>query len=427
MAIDPSSLAARCPPHQRLWVGLSGGLDSTVLLHLLRQADLEPRAIHVNHQLQENAAKWAEHCRALCAQWDVPFELRAVGIPPDDPAGPEAAARAARYEALRGLLAEGDLLATAHHRGDQAETVLLRLLRGTGVTGLSAMSELSPFAPAQLWRPLLGTPREAIRAYAKEQGLRWIEDPHNADPRYTRSYLRAEVLPKLHARWPSTEDSLVKTAAHAVEARGLLRELAELDAVKLKSASGLSVERLLDLPSARRHNVLRNWIEDAGFELPPAGTLERLDAEVLVARRDANPVLAFGAAELRRYRDTLCLMRRLPAAPDGVELHWRAGRQVILPEGCGDLRATASPKHSLRVCFPRGGERFKPARSKHTRTLKNLFQEAGVPPWMRERTPLLYRERKLLWVGGVGWAARARQGFDLTWRHPYPAQHKSRK
>jgi tRNA(Ile)-lysidine synthase len=419
MELTPTSLARRCPPHKRLWLALSGGLDSTALLHLLWRADLKPQAIHVNHQLQPAAGSWAEHCRALCEQWELPFELRTVGVLADAAAGPEAAARAARYEALRGLLKAGDVLVTAHHRGDQAETVLLRLLRGAGVTGLAAMRELSEFPPARLWRPLLGVPRDLVRAYADAQRLQWIEDPHNGDPRYARSYLRAEIMPRLQARWSAAEETLARTAAHAAEARDLLQELAHADAAGLKTSAGLSVKRLLALSAPRRHNLLRGWIEDAGFELPAAAALERVDAEVLGARQDAAPVLVFGTAELRRYRDSLCLMRKLPPAPQAVELFWRTGRRLDLPEGCGELLAGASPPQPVRICFARGGERFKPSRSRHTRTLKNLFQEAGVPPWVRERTPLLYGERRLLWVGGIGWTAGAKPRFDIRWRHTH--------
>ncbi len=391
-------------------------MDSTVLLHALRSARLKPHALHVNHQLQPGSGAWAEHCRALCAAWDVPFELRRVGLVPDDPAGPEAAARTARYEAMRAVLKAGDVLATAHHRGDQAETVMLRLMRGTGVSGLAAIPALSDLAPGRLWRPLLDIPRDALLAYARTHQLTWVEDPHNANPRYARSYLRAEILPRVRARWPAFEESLARVAAHAAEARQLLRELATRDLAGIRSALGLSVGGLLELSDARRHNAIRSWIEDAGFEAPPADALARLDDEVLRARADAEPLLGFGAAELRRYRGTLFLMRRLPAAPDGVELCWRTGRQLLLPEGCGWLQASASPPEQLRVRFPRGGERMKPVRARQTRTLKNLFQEAGVPPWVRERTPLLYRGKQLLWVGGIGWAARAAPGLTIQWR-----------
>jgi tRNA(Ile)-lysidine synthase len=417
MDFDPADLSARCPAHKQIWVAFSGGLDSTVVLHALKQAKLKPRAVHVNHQLQAGAGAWAEHCRVLCEQWEIPFELRTVGLVPDDPAGPEAAARAARYEAIRGVMKPGDLLVTAHHRGDQAETVLLRLLRGTGVSGLAAIAELSDFVPGQLWRPLLAYSRDVLVAYARAHQLKWIEDPHNVDPRYARSFLRNEIVPRLKQRWPAAEESIARAAANASEARELLRELADADLAAIRVPAGLAVDRLLALSDARRHNAVRTWIEQAGFEAPSAEALERLDREVLSARPDREPLLGFGAAEVRRFRSVLFLMRRLPVAPDGVDLHWRSGKQLLLPDGCGWLQASASPSEPWHVRFPKGGERVKPPRARHTRTLKNLFQESGVPPWVRERTPLVYRGKQLLWVGGIGWATVPRPRLEISWRH----------
>lgn len=416
MDFDSADLAKHCPEHKQIWVAFSGGLDSTVLLHALKQAQLKPRAVHVNHQLQPGSHAWADHCRALCEQWEIPCELRTVGLVPDDPAGPEAAARNARYEAIRGVMKAGDLLVTAHHRGDQAETVLLRLLRGTGVSGLAAIPQLSHFPPGKLWRPLLAYARETLAAYAREHHLKWIEDPHNADPRFARSYLRTEIMPRLRYRWPASEENIARAAANASEARELLRELADADLAAIKVPAGLSVEGLLALSDARRHNAVRTWIEAAGFDAPPADALERLDREVLRARPDREPLLGFGAAEVRRFRGVLFLMRRLPSAPDGVELHWRSGKQLILPQGCGWLQASSSPSEPWHVRFPKGGERIKPPRARHTRTLKNLFQEAGVPPWVRERTPLVYRGKQLLWVGGIGWAIRTGNDMHIRWR-----------
>jgi tRNA(Ile)-lysidine synthase len=215
-------------PPQRLWVAYSGGLDSTVLLHRLAAcATPGLRAAHIHHGLQPAADGWVRHCRSICRQLGVPLTVRRVRVADDDPRGPEAAARTARYAALRALLREGDVLATAHHQDDQAETLLLRLLRGSGVAGMAAMSEWSDIGRARLWRPLLGTPRETLAAYARRNGLGWIEDPHNMEPRYARSYLRAEVLPLLRRHWPQARESLARAARLAGEAAQLLDELAD--------------------------------------------------------------------------------------------------------------------------------------------------------------------------------------------------------
>jgi tRNA(Ile)-lysidine synthase len=427
MALTPipleQMLAGRCPPHRRLWIAYSGGLDSTVLLHLAHLAGLKPKAVHVNHQLQPAASAWAEHCRSCCARWRIPLELKTVSLAEVDPAGPEAAARLARYAAMRELMQPGDLLATAHHRGDQAETVLMRLLRGTGVSGLAAMAELAVFAPGQLWRPLLKVPRELLRAHAQRHQLAWIEDPQNADPRYTRSWLRAEILPRLRERWPAAEESLSRASAHAAESRILLQELAEADlAPATCGVMMLSVAALLAMSLPRRRNLLRHWIVSNGFEVPAADMLERVDAEVLRARPDAEPLLTFGNAELRRYRDVLHLMSPLPPAPEEWLLIWKQGARLELPAGCGVLEADVPPVQPLTIGFPRGGEKIRVAGSSHRRTLKNLFQEAGIPPWQRLRTPLLWQANELFsvadqWETEAAGRLRADHGFSVRWRH----------
>jgi tRNA(Ile)-lysidine synthase len=327
-----------------------------------------------------------------------------------DPAGPEGAARTARYEALRGLMRAGDCLATAHHRGDQAETVLLRLLRGSGVHGLAAMRPLRPFAPGWLWRPFLELPRERLYAYAQEHGLRWIEDPHNRDPRYSRSWLRSELEPLLRERFPQAEESLARTARLAAEAAGLLDDLGAQDFAAAGSGEALGVEALRALSAARRHNLLRWWLRQRGFEAPSADALERVGREVLDAAADAEPLLGWAGCELRRYRDRLYAMSPLPPPPADAGLAW-IGEELRLPEGCGRLSLRQLPPRGLSVRFPQGGERFRPEGSEHSRSLKNLFQEAGIPPWVRLRTPLVKEGVELVYVAGVGGSARWRELF----------------
>ena len=402
------------------WVALSGGLDSTVLLHRLKHDGVKPlRAIHVHHGLQKKADAWVAHCRRLCTSLKVPLTIERVRINPDSDDGPEAAARDARYAALRKHLRSGDCLLTAHHRDDQAETVLLRLLRGTGIHGLAAVRSQMNFEPGTLWRPLLDTPRAQLLAYAKQHRLKWIEDPHNRDDRYARSWLRKNLMPDVQRRFPSALASLARTAAHAAEASELLDVLAEHDSISCHSrASGrnaqhalmraqrvrrmrptcgpdnpeiLSVSGLLALTPARRNNLLRYWIRQCGHETPAAETLVRIETEVLRARADADPLLAWGDCELRRYRDSLHLLPRQRAA---------VLPKVKLPAG-------------LRLRFPKGGERLKPAGSAHTRSLKNLFQEAGVPPWVRQRTPLIFENEQPIAVLGLVHTARSLElGLD---------------
>ncbi len=420
----------RLAPGASVWLGYSGGLDSTVLLHLLAASSLPVKAVHVNHQLQAFAGRWAEHCREACAKLKVPIYVVDVRIEPGDAEGPEGAARRERYAAFRSLMKAGDWLATAHHQDDQAETVLLRLMRGSGPTGLAAMRKCTDFTPGSIWRPLLQRSRAQLRSYAERHEMQWIEDPHNLDPRFSRTFVRHELFPRLQQRWPQAIEMLARSAALSAEAVELLDELAagDLQAVQLAAdpaaGAGLSVRKLLALPGARRSNALRAWAAQLGLEAPPFDALQRLEREVLRARPDASPVLAWGEAELRRYRDRLYLMTRLAPAPGGAVLEWSGLGSLELPEGCGRITVTrsATSELALRVRFARGGERIKPAGARFTRTLRNLFQEEAVPGWIRERVPLIEHQGELgaigdRWMSAPFAAMSKRSRLQFSWQH----------
>lgn len=406
-------------PQGRIWVAYSGGLDSSVLLHVLHAQGVPGlRAIHIHHGLQIAADDWARRARKVCRALGVPLSVRRITV--DDPLGegPEAAARRARYLAFQAVLRDGDLLVTAHHRDDHAETVLLRALRGTGINGLAAMAPLQDLPRGRLWRPLLATPRKTLHAYAERHGLDWIDDPHNADARYARSWLRSEILPRLQPHWPQALDSLARLAEHAREAAGLLAELATDDLAGARDGDGWSIPALLAMPEARRRNALHAlWIVQR-WRPPAAAQLARLEQTVLRARGDAQPLLRHAEGEWRRYRDRLYPMAILPPVPRGWSCVWQGRGEIALPGGCGSLQAPARARASaFELRLVASGERFRPLDAPHTRSLKNLFQEAAVPPWRRLRTPVLCARGRVLWIGGFGWAQDAGNAArPLTWR-----------
>lgn len=425
----PAQLKLGRPPlgdRGRVWVGYSGGVDSTVLLHLLSRSTLaELRAVHVHHGLQPAADAWARHCRRVCRELGVPLRVLRVAVEPAGE-GVEAAARAARYAAISRLLRPGDVLAVAHQRDDQAETVLFRALRGTGIAGLGAMREQEALGAAVLWRPLLGYPRSRVLRYAQEEGLRWIDDPHNEDPTLARSFLRQAVLPQLRRHFPAAGESLARLARHAQASERLLADLAQIDAAALMDRGGLDIGGLLKLEPQRRRNLLYHCWRDLGLHPPGEAWYARLEREVLGSRADAEPVLVHGGGEVRRYRGRLYLMAALAPAPQGERLSWpRRRRMLELPPDCGILRSRTAPPSGLTVRFGVRGERLRPAGSPHHRSLKNLCQEAGLPPWLRERMPLIEQEMngaaELLAVGGLWRSARAVElGLELAWDHSIP-------
>lgn len=434
MSFRPEQLLPLLQPlgARRMVVAFSGGCDSTALLHAL--ARLGPRlgaellAAHIDHGLHPDSARWAVRCAAFCQALGVPCHTIRVTVGAAKGESPEAAAREARYAALATLIEAGDLLLTAHHRDDQAETLLLRLLRGAGPRGLAAMPFQAPFGRGLLVRPLLGLPRAALCGYARDAGLAWIDDPSNFDTDFDRNFLRHEILPTLAGRWPALSSLLARAARHQAEAAGLLDELAadDLSDARGTPANTLLIGRLSLLSAARQRNLLRYFLRRCGVPVPDAVHLERIRTELIPARADAMPLVAWPGGEARRYRDRIFALRPLPAVPP-TPLPWDLSAPLPLPPGLGTLvplpargAGVAIPRESAEIRFGPEGERCRVAGHRHTSTLKNLFQAAAIPPWERARTPLLYIGNRLAAVGDR-WicepfaASRDEMGIALRW------------
>ncbi len=424
-------------PHGAICVALSGGLDSAVLLHVLARSGVAPlRAVYINHQLHPDAAAWGRHCERLCAALGVAFMTRTVTVETGTGDGPEAAARRARYDALTGCLAAGDILVTGHHQDDQNETVLLNLMRGAGATGLAGIPRSGHAGATRLLRPLLDLPRAALHAYARTEGLEWIEDPSNTDQRMDRNFLRHEVLPVLESRWPGIRATIGRSARLASEAAALLDELGAQDARRVQRRGKVLLAALVALSDPRRRNVIRYLCRRELGSVPSEAGLREGLAQLMSAGGDRRPLLSWAGGEIRRYRTTLYLLPPLGRHPDPdqlIDLPAHPGARVALDPGCGQLRlvrahgqglAVAKIGRSLSVRFRAGGERIRPAGERHTRELKKLLQERGVVPWMRDRIPLAYSGSALaavagLWVATEFAAQGGEPGLRIRWdRHP---------
>lgn len=403
------SLALPAPPRDGpLLVGFSGGLDSSVLLHhlaslpSLRARGL--RALHVHHGLHPEADAWAAHCQTVCTELRVPLQVVRVAVDPGCGLGREGAARAARHAAFAQALQDDEILVLAHHRDDQAETFLLRALRGSGVDGLAAMRAWRPYAHGWLWRPLLELPRAALAADARAAGLRWLDDPANADPSFDRNFLRRQVLPLLHQRWPQAAASLARSAALAAHAADLLGadDAALLAGLRL-APDTLSADALRTLAPARRARVLRHWIAALGLPPLPGPALARIERELLDAPRDANPRIDWHGARLQRWRDRLHAGPLRAPLPADWHADWDGRAPLALPTGdVLHLHGSAGFDAPLRVHARRGGERIRLPGRTHSHALKHVLQAAGLPPWRRERLPLLSAADGTLLAAGDG-------------------------
>lgn len=416
---------ANCPVGTAgLVVGYSGGPDSTALLHALAHAgySVPVRAIHVCHNLQPEAAQWAVHCRAFCARLGIDFECSNVQVEQRG-AGIEAAARRVRYAAFEDALKPGETLVLAHHADDQAETFVLQALRGAGVAGLAGMPERTAFGRGWLWRPLLAVRRRALRDYAQAQTLDWVTDPSNQDTGLDRGYFREAVKPVIEQRWPSAADTLSRAAHWCAEADALVLEVAAEDAAALMDADRrLEVAGLARLSSFRQGNVLRHWLARGGFDAPDHRHVAQI-RRLLTAREHSGPAVTWGQTQVRLFDGCLYALPPLPLPPGDWQTQWDLREPLELPDGCGELRAQADgePRQAVTVCFRRGGERYVDARRGGTRTLKSFLQDARIPPWQRERLPLIFSRGQLVaiadkWLDPVLADQLGLDSLRLIWR-----------
>ena len=435
MSFSSSQLAKQLTPflHAPRWlVAYSGGVDSHVLLHSLAQYPDHPpiEAIHINHQLQDEAELWADHCQQQADQLNIPLHTMMVTLKTSG--NLEEQARLARYQAFESELKAGDILMMGHHLDDQAETLMLRLLRGSGSRGAAAMPASRPLGQGQLARPLLDIPRSAIKQYAEEQSLQWIEDPSNQCSDYDRNFLRLQLLPAMATRWPAYRQTLARAASLSEETADLTDELAVLDferaGVSPRQAS-IPVTVLENLSQARQKNLVRYWLGSNDFTMPSVRQLEVLLDQALNAEQQAQPLISWGEIQIRRFNGALFVMNRLPEFDGSQIYNW----DLSTPLKFGEESRLLTKHHkgqginvarlndaSVTVRFRQGGERCQPQGRAHSQSLKKLFQEYELASWLRDRAPLLYCGDNIVAVADLwvceGWkAGPGDQGVSLIW------------
>lgn len=398
-------------------IAYSGGLDSHALLHacaaLRAEQAINVRAIHIDHGLQSAAAHWAVHCQQVCEALAIPCTSVALHLQIPAGASVEAVAREARYAVFAEHVSAGEMLLTAHHQDDQAETLLLHLLRGSGVDGLAAMPAVRALGAGRLGRPLLAVSRAALADYAEQHQLHYITDPSNTDTRFDRNFLRQQVMPLLTTRWPSASKTLARAAQWQGESRDLLSRLVQAQLLQLQGSrpNTLAVSALLNSDLALQKAVLREWFVQLGFAKPPAQQLQQILSSVLLAKPDALPCVRWQGCEVRRYRDDLYALS--PLTPLGTTQVWQ-WHDTQQPLHLAALQQTLSPDllrawqahvqgQTVTVRLRQGGERLYLPQRGGQHSVKHLLQESAIPPWERERLPLVYVGERLIGIPGLIW------------------------
>ncbi|RJG10791.1 tRNA lysidine(34) synthetase TilS [Massilia cavernae] len=420
-------------------IAYSGGLDSSALLHLAhawaQQHGIALHAFHVHHGISPNADAWLAHCEQACAALGVAFASRKVTLTKSK-SGVEAAARKLRYAALGDMAHERGvtLMLTAHHLDDQAETVLLQLLRGSGPAGLSGMDAANT-APELLGnpelvvaRPLLPVSRGDLEAYVSEHGLSYVEDESNADARYARNALRHKVMPALADAFPGFQERFARSAAHSQSAQRLLAEMAEQDLGAILREDSVDVAKLRAMSLDRAHNVLRHWFSKRGLRMPSTAWLVEMTTQLVEARPDAQLLVTHPDCHIRRHRDRLYITPKLDdlagmrdpddegvIVKEGQSFTWNGEESIEFPDYGGTLwfhqgkpgfDAEWLRDNPLLIDFRKGGERLKLADNRPTRPLKYHYQAFDVPAWERERLPVVFAGRDLIFAAGIGMDCR---------------------
>lgn len=387
---------------KKLLIAYSGGLDSHVLLHLVSQFHLidncyEVSAMHIHHGLQKEADAWVEHCQNICDDLKIPLQVNHLGLTINKGESLEEVARKARYSALKQSLQKDEILLTAHHQNDQAETLLLQLFRGAGVQGLASMPHLSDFGLGKHARPLLNETGDKLLAYAKTNQLSYIEDPSNQDCSFDRNFLRKEILPKLRKRWSGIDKTISRSASIQSETLQLLNEMAEQDLISVSSerseqSKTLTLTKLSSLSKARQKLLVRHWITHHGFIVPSEKKLKHIFSDVINAKEDAQPLVEWLGTQIRRYQGELYIMSPLSDHDSQQVITWDIKEEPLKIYALGITIPALNLKEineNVTIRFRQGGEVVKDAKRGNI-SLKNLLNEAGIPPWLRSRVPLVY-------------------------------------
>ena len=413
-------------------IAFSGGMDSTVLLHVMKNIIDEKsqiRAIHINHNIVDNSKVWTRTCKSICKNFGIDIEIISLEVTHNG-YGLEAAARDERYKKLKEILYENEYLLTAHHEEDQLETVFLRMARGTGLDGLQGINEKYSFGEGIIFRPMLEVSKTSVMDYAKEHQLKWVEDSSNQDTHFDRNFLRKKIIPQFRERWPSIASSVSRLSQLSAQNIKILNQIAEEDIGPIANMNELPLAKLLDKSFERANNMLRYIILANGMSIPSMKTLQDGLKEMLDPETDKS-VIAWKDYCIRKYKNHLYFLSNSDLEPNKVDVRipWEIGKTVNLGENIGSIEATfihgdglsiEKCENKLTISYRQGGELIKPIGHRINKSLKNLFQENQILPWMRDKIPLIYYQDELvsvadLWFNQNYVASQNEAGFVVNW------------
>ena len=424
-----SEFLEKQPVSGKIFIAFSGGLDSMCLLHAANKILGHLIAVHVNHQLQPEANDWEAFCEHQAQYYQIDFHALKIEIQNPE-SNLEAQAREKRYQEIAKLMQSEDVLLTAHHLDDQAETVLLQLMRGSGVDGLSGMQSVANFQTAKLYRPFLAVSRDELEDYAHSNNLKWVEDPSNLDNKYSRNFVRNQVIPLLTDRWPAATKMLARSAVNLSEANELVKHqtLVDLSVCEGSHKHSIEIEKLLTFSQARQNFLLREWFILNNYQPPEREQLSKIFSEVIEARDDAMPALKTMQWKVNRFNGFLFLLPAiLPEIKDKIivgsdQLKFQ---EIELPYPVGRLEIKLTDNFSvmqkrISIKFRSEGDRFKLHGRNGTKKLKKLYQEWQIPPWMRNYVPLIYIEEECVAIADY---ALCESGYSnavlkITWQPP---------
>ncbi len=423
-------------------IALSGGVDSMVLLDLLSKAKRSSdviKAIHINHNLHESSKEWVDFVKDACKKYKLPLIVESIN-PKQEGFGLEAEAREQRYKKFKEIILDNECLLTAHHLDDQIETTLFRIFRGTGLDGLRSIRKKAKFGKGLLFRPLINIPREAIEQYAKLNDIKWIEDPSNNNIYFDRNYLRNNIVPSIKKRWPNAQKTITRLSSLAENNQKLLHELAKEDIGEIEKFNVLDIGILSNKSSLRINNIFRFMILKNKMGIPSLKVLEN-GIETLINAKSDSPIITWDGFSIRRYKNTLYFfnpdLKQDEIRP--LKMKWFIDETINLGGNRGSIQArfikgqgialNKCPK-SLEIKYRKGGEQIKPSGHKITKSLKNLFQENNVLPWVRDQIPLFYLDEELISVGDLWFnqdykAKEQEDGFLISWDRNIDIIHNS--